>query len=89
MAKKRERLEIIKDILSSVKEKRQIKPTRLLQASNLSPQMFKKYINELLEKKLIEFIEIKKKKYYILSSKGYEFLDEYKAIVNFIENFGI
>ena len=89
MAKKRERLEIIKDILSSVKEKKQIKPTRLLQASNLSPQMFKKYINELLDKNLLKKEDIKKKKYFLLTSKGFEFLEEYKTIVNFIENFGI
>jgi len=89
MVKKRERLEIIKDILSSVKSKGEIKPTRLLYASNLSPQMFKKYIGVLLERKLIEEIEIKKRKYFSLTDKGLRFLGEYKIIVNFIETFGI
>lgn len=89
MAKKRNRLEIIKDILSSIKEKKEIKPTRLLYSSNLSPQMFKKYVNELLEKGLIKKEEIKKRQYYLLTSKGLEFLEQYKTIVNFIENFGI
>lgn len=89
MAKKRERLEIIRDILSSIKEKRQIKPTRLLYSSNLSPQMFKKYVNELLDKSLIRKEEIGKKKYYLLTGKGLEFLEQYKTIVNFIDNFGI
>ena len=60
MAKKRERLEVIKDILKAIRENRQIKPTRLLYASNLSPQMFKDYINELLQKGFIKF-EIDKK----------------------------
>jgi len=89
MAKKRERLEIIKDVLSSVKNKHKIKPTQLLYSSNLSPQMFKRYIKELLEKDLIKLSCIEGKKYYLLTPKGFEFLKEYKTIVNFIENFGI
>jgi len=89
MARKRERLEIIRDILSSIKEKRHIKPTRLLYTSNLSPQMFKKYIGDLLEKGLIEDMVEKKSKYFLLTDKGIQFLKEYKTVVNFIENFGI
>lgn len=89
MAQKREKLEIIKDILAAVKNKRQIKPTRLLYASNVSPQMFKKYITDLLDKNLIKEEKTKKQKYYLLTSKGSQFLEEYKTIVNFIKNFGI
>lgn len=89
MAKKREKLEIIKDILTAIKEKRQIKPTRLLYASNVSPQMFKKYVSDLLEKDLMTEETVKKQRYYILTSKGFQFLEEYKTIVNFIQNFGI
>lgn len=55
MAKKRERLEVIHDILKVIQNsKNSIKPTRLLYASNLSPQMFKEYVNELLGKGFIE-----------------------------------
>ena len=36
MAKKRERLDVIRDILKAIRENRNIKPTRLLYASNLS-----------------------------------------------------
>ncbi len=89
MAKKRERLQIIKDILNSIRTKREIKPTRLLYASNLSPQMFKDYISELQGKGLIGEKEIKKKKFFILTSKGNDFLEEYKSIENFINNFGL
>jgi predicted transcriptional regulator len=91
--KKRERLEIIKDILLSVKEKRNIKPTRLLYSSNLSPQMFKEYVNELLFKGFIlmntEKYKGKEKKFISLTEKGNSFLNEYKVIENFIENFGL
>ena len=89
MAKKRERLEIIKDILNVIRTKREIKPTRLLYASNLSPQMFKEYIGELQHKELIKEELIKKKKFFVLTSKGNHFLEEYKIIENFISNFGL
>ena len=90
MAKKRERLDVIKDILKNIRENRQIKPTRLLYASNLSPQMFKEYINELIAKGFINLeVDEKKKKTFSLTKKGQEFLQEYKVIENLIENFGL
>lgn len=90
MAKKRERLDVIKDVLSSIRENRNIKPTRLLYASNLSPQMFKEYINELIEKGFIKLdISEKEKKTFSLTKKGNEFLEEYRVIENFVENFGL
>ncbi len=88
--KKRERLDVIKDILHAIMENRKIKPTRLLYASNLSPQMFKEYINELISKKFIKLdIDDKEKKTFSLTKKGQDFLQEYKVIENFIENFGL
>jgi predicted transcriptional regulator len=90
MAKKRERLDVIKDILNAIKEKRQIKPTRLLYSSNLSPQMFKNYLNELISKGFINLeIDKDEKKTFSLTKKGFNFLNEYKVIENFIENFGL
>ena len=94
MGKKRERLEVIRDILIVIKDSRKIGPTRLLYASNLSPQMFKEYVNELIKKGLIrldvaENEKDKGKKSFFLTKKGYEFLQEYKVIENFIENFGL
>ena len=89
-AKKRERLEVIRDILNSIREKRKIKPTRLLYASNLSPQMFKSYLDELIKKDFIQIeIDENEKKEFILSKKGRDFLLEYSVIQNFVENFGL
>jgi predicted transcriptional regulator len=89
-AKKRERLDVIRDILQTIRQTREIKPTRLLYASNLSPQMFKEYINELISKKFIKFeIDEKEKKTFSLTKKGQDFLIEYKVIESFIENFGL
>ena len=90
MARKRERLEVIRDILIAIRSNRQIKPTRLLYASNLSPQMFKEYINELISKSFIKLdIDEKDKKTFSLTPRGQEFLQEYKMIENFIESFGL
>lgn len=90
MVKKRERLEVIKDILNSIRENKNIKPTRLLYASNLSPQMFKEYINELIEKKFISLnVDEEDKKTFSLTKKGNEFLEEYRIIERFVENFGL
>jgi len=90
MARKRERLDIIRDILLAIRENRSIKPTRLLYASNLSPQMFKDYVAELVKKEFIIFnIDEKQKKTISLTRKGNDFLEEYKVIENFIDNFGL
>ena len=90
MVKKRERLEVIKDILRVIRESRSIKPTRLLYSSNLSPQMFKEYVNELLKKGFIQMNDDNKgKKTFSITKKGNDFLQEYKLIENFVENFGL
>ena len=90
MAKKRERLDIIRDILYAIRDNRNIKPTRLLYASNLSPQMFKEYINELITKQFINLdIDAKEKKTFSLTQKGNDFLEEYRTIERFVENFGL
>lgn len=90
LTKKRERLEVIKDVLKSIRENRFIKPTRLLYSSNLSPQMFKEYINELITKGFIKLdIDKRGKKTFSMTKKGNDFLLEYKVIENFIENFGL
>ena len=90
MAKKRERLEVIKDILESVRDSRNIKPTRLLYSSNLSPQMFKDYVDELLNKGFIKLdVDNEGKKTFSITKRGNEFLEEYRLIQNFIDNFGL
>jgi predicted transcriptional regulator len=88
--KKREHLEVIKDILLAIRENRTIKPTRLLYASNLSPQMFKDYIDDLLKKEMITIkTDEEEKKTISLTKKGNDFLEEYRVIEKFIENFGL
>ena len=88
--KKRERLEVIRDILVAVRDSREIKPTRLLYASNLSPQMFKDYVDELIKKGFLGVnILDNSKKTIKISKKGNDFLEEYKTIEKFVGNFGL
>ena len=88
--KKREHMQVIKDILNAVRDKKEIKPTRLLYASNLSPQMFKDYIDELLSKSFINLrTEEDGRKIISLTKKGNSFLEEYRIIEKFIDNFGL
>ena len=87
--KKREKLEIINDILSAIKGEGKIKPTRLLHSSNLSPQMFKEYIGLSIKRKLIDEGLIKKKKFFSLTNKGRDFLEKYRQIEKVIQYFGL
>ena len=90
MAKKRERLEVIYDILISIRDNsNSVRPTKLLYMSNLSPQMFKEYVKELMDKKFVVENLNDNKKEYSLTKKGFEYLQEYKKIVEMIENFGL
>lgn len=90
MNKKRNRLEIIHDILRTINDKNEkIKPTHILYKSNLSHQMMEEYLNELLEKDFIKLIELKKGKTYSITEKGKSYLNEYKLITNFVDSFGL
>ena len=89
MTKKRERLEIIRDILNIINKSKSIGPTKILHSSNLSPQMFDEYMSELLNKNFILMSKEKKKKSYSLTQKGLEFLKEYFTIEKVIKNFGL
>jgi len=87
--RKRDRLEVIYDILKTIQDNHNsIKPTPLLRYSNLSSQSFSEYYNELLSKNLIKEIKDKKgKKFITLTDKGFKFLEKYKLILGFIDEF--
>ena len=84
---KRNKLEIIRDILQIVKQNHKIKPTPLLRQSNISSSNFKQYYSELLEKEFIKENKEKNGKFISLTEKGERFLEKYKAIINFIDEF--
>ena len=91
MVKKRDRLELIHDILKIIQNKNNsIRPTPLKQHSNLSSQRFSEYIKELLDKEFIrEMVDKKGNKYITLTDKGFMYLEKYKMILGFIDDFNL
>lgn len=87
--RKRDRISVIYDILTIVRDRQNsIKPTPLLRYSNLSSNSFSDYYKELISKELIKEIKDKKgKKYVTLTDKGFRFLEKYKLILGFIDEF--
>ncbi|MDI9609824.1 MAG: winged helix-turn-helix domain-containing protein [Archaeoglobaceae archaeon] len=88
---KRERLEIIYDILRIIASHgNSILPTPLLRFSNLSTQNFNRYMNELIEKGFVrEIYDEEGRRYYTLTDKGFKFLEKYQKIRELIEEFGL
>lgn len=85
---KRERLEIIYDILKIIySNSNSIKPTPLLRKSNISTARFKEYFTELLGRNFIKEVSHKGGKFIALTEKGFKFLEKYKTIINFIDEF--
>ena len=89
MTKKRNKLEVIKDLLDILKTGRKVKITHLIYKANLSNNSIKPYIADLLDKKLIETKEEKGKKHFKITQKGNEFLEEYNKIKILSESYGL
>jgi len=87
---KRSKLEIIQDILKIIKyNHNEIKPTPLLRKSNLSSSRFQEYFQDLLEKDFIIEKDTKTGKIISLTDKGFRYLEKYKSIIGFIEEFDL
>jgi predicted transcriptional regulator len=87
--KKRERIVIIHDILKAVQQKKDARPTHILYKSNLSSQMLKEYLQELLDKEFIEEHETKRAKTYRLTERGHKYLEDFNTIRNFMESYDL
>ena len=59
----------------------------MLRRSNISSMKFKEYFSELLGKNFIKEINTKDGKRISLTDKGFQYLEKYKTIVGFIEEF--
>lgn len=96
MGTRRSRLELIFDILLSVQNKGgRIKPTHLMYKSNLSHKLLNSYLDELINKELIQIEEeySKKKKIstktIVITEKGLGFLAEFRRMREFTDAFGL
>ncbi len=90
MSERRSKLEIVGDILNAIQAKGgTIKPTHLLYNSNLSHERMKLYVEELEGKGLIEEKEVKDKKMFSITDKGFEFLASFRKVKEMEDAFGI
>lgn len=90
MEKKRNRLEVIRDILLVIRNKNgRIKPTQILYKSNLSHTMMKEYLGDLILRGLVKEAKNKEGRTYSITDKGNSYLSEYGTIVNFMDSFGL
>jgi predicted transcriptional regulator len=85
----RSRIKIYFDILSSVKEEGNAKPTRVLYRSNLSYDRLTRYLDELVTKGLLAEVRSEDSRYYTITEKGSEFLLEVKKAEAFLKGFGL
>lgn len=91
MKRKRERLEIIRDLLLAIRNKgEKVRPTHILYKSNLSSEMLKQYIKDLIDNDfIIEERDKKDHKVYSLLPKGFNYLKDYSVIKGFMESYGL
>ena len=88
---KRDRLEIIRDILEIIRNhKNSIKITPLMRASGISSSGFKEYFFDLKSKGFLkDFVGPDNKRYITLTDKGFRYLEKYKSIRTLIDDFGL
>ena len=92
--KNRGRLEIINDILDVINKSKVIRPTKLMHKSNLSPDLYKEYVNFLVKDKFVQIDLIKKnnvREYSNISilKRGKDYLNDYKNIKEFLIKYGL
>jgi len=86
---KRSKIEIIKDILETIKNNHNsIKITPLIRKSNLSTSRFNRYYDELVTKGLV-MEKNHSGKCISVTEKGFKYLEKYSAIIGFIEEFDL
>lgn len=85
----RSRIRIYSDILQSVLEEGNAKPTRVLYKSNLSYDRLVKYLEELTSKGLVQEVHASDSRYYVITERGIKFLEEIKKAEAFLAGFGL
>lgn len=87
---KRDRLQILHDVLSAIQEKGpEAKPTHVLYKANLSHKVLTEYMEEVLSQNLAQEKEVDGKKTYSLTEKGFKFLQDFQVVQNFLESYGL
>jgi len=90
MARKRSRMDIIVDMLLSIRDKGgEIKPTHLMYKANLSHTQMNSYLEDLINKELVGKINKKDHEYLIITNKGRTFIAKISEMREFEKTFGL
>ena len=90
MERKRNRVEIIHDMLRIMQEKGgRIRKTHLMYKANLSHKQMTSYLEELEKNGLVEHIQEKDKNLIRITNKGREFFVQYAQMREFEKTFGL
>jgi predicted transcriptional regulator len=92
MQGKRTRIEIIHDMLHTISSRGgKIKPTHLMYKANLSHSQMKQYLDELMEKSMIEEVHNRKdgRKMLAITDKGIAFVNQFNQMKEFEKTFGL
>ncbi len=87
--KPRSTLKIYLDILVSVRDEGQAKPTRILYKANLAYDRLNRHLQDLVSKGLLEEKQSEDSRYYVLTPKGLEFIAQVRSAEAFVKGFGI
>lgn len=85
----RSALKIYLDILVTVRDEGNTKPTRILYRANLSHDRLVRYLGELTSKGLLEERQDEDSKFYVLTPKGLDFINQVKKAEAFVMGFGL
>ncbi len=89
MERRRDKIDIIFDMLNSINEKGgRIKPTHLMYKANLAHNQLKVYLEDLIEKNLIEKVRNNNYNYIIITDDGLRFIEKIREMKEFERTFG-
>jgi len=88
VSKKRERIDIIYDMLVAIQRKGgEIKPTHLMYKANLAHRQLKSYLEELLEKNFVEKEKRGDKEVILITDNGLNFIEKIQEMRRFEDMF--
>lgn len=88
---KRDRLQVLYDILKVIQNKPGIKPTHIMYKANLSSKMLSEYLGELVSRGFVvqDTGKDERSKLYELSEKGHAYVANYSVVQDFVETYGL
>ena len=87
--KQRSTIRIYLDILSATAEEGNAKTTRILQRANLPHDRLMKHLGELQKRELLVEVSDGGNRYYTVTPKGREFVNEVRRAQSFLSAFGV